>query len=73
MHVSVIAWKTTFAALLWYHIVPGTYYSQGLEDGQMLLSSRDVGQLQVQLDQQGERRKNQQIFDKEHKITRKSF
>ena len=41
------------SALMWYHVVPGTYYSQGLDDGQVLTSMRNVGELQVHLEQRG--------------------
>ena len=41
--------------LLWYHIVPGTYYAEGLEDGQLLSTLHDVGRLRVDLIRQNRR------------------
>lgn len=41
--------------LLWYHIVPGTYYSEGLEDGQWLSTLRGVGRLRVNATRQNRR------------------
>lgn len=38
--------------LLWYHIVPGTYYSEGLEAGQWLSTLHGVGRLRVELTRQ---------------------
>ena len=41
--------------LLWYHVVPGTHYSQGMEDGQVLTSLRDIGKLKLSVQRQGRR------------------
>ncbi|XP_046643848.1 uncharacterized protein LOC124329003 isoform X2 [Daphnia pulicaria] len=49
--------ETAFHNLLWYHIVPGTYYSEGLEDGQLLSTLHDVGRLRVDLRRQNRKSK----------------
>lgn len=42
----------TTVDLLWYHMVPGTYYSEGLEDGQSLSTLHRNGRLRVELTRQ---------------------
>ncbi|XP_032777314.2 uncharacterized protein LOC116916210 isoform X3 [Daphnia magna] len=49
--------ETAFHNLLWYHIVPGTYYSEGLEDGQWLSTLHGVGRLRVDLTRQNRKSK----------------
>ncbi|XP_057370080.1 uncharacterized protein LOC130691192 isoform X2 [Daphnia carinata] len=53
--------ETAFHNLLWYHIVPGTYYSEGLEAGQWLSTLHGVGRLRVELTRQNRKSKLERI------------
>lgn len=35
--------------LFWYHIIPGTYYSEGLENGEWLTTLHGVGRIHVEV------------------------